>query len=360
MGDNSHIEWTDATWNYIVGCSKVSPGCKFCYFMELHTRRHEAWKAGRWPDAPQQYHFPWTTIQKFAARLDVPLRWKRPRKIFVNSLSDLFHDEVSEETIAEMFGVMAMCQRHTFQILTKRPERMERVVKWLDVNRCMGAAIRVIGSDAFKYVCKSRDTSHCWPLPNVWLGVSVESQQYAVERIPHLLRTPAAKRFLSCEPLLGPLFIDDLVCVEGPGSEWHFSCLECDVDVRDDLAFRGATIDWVIAGGESGKGARPMHPDWVRSLRNQCEAADVHFFFKQWGEWSPTLNAKRAGKRVLSTVSRLGDGRDNAVMERVGKKRAGALLDGKEHRGIPLRTEEPVPRDGLELAAPDAARSAGK
>jgi protein gp37 len=341
MGDNSHIEWTDATWNYIVGCSKVSPGCKFCYFMELHTRRHEAWKAGRWPDAPPQYHFPWTTIQKFAARLDVPLRWKRPRKIFVNSLSDLFHDEVSEETIAEMFGVMAMCQRHTFQILTKRPERMERVIKGMDAKGCIQKAFRTLGSA--QPLC---DSSFDWPLPNVWLGVSVESQQYAVERIPYLLRTRAAKRFLSCEPLLGQLDLEDLIVNVKPGHEWHFNCLECDVDVRDDLEFRGATIDWVIAGGESGKGARPMHPLWVRLLRNQCVFAEVPFFFKQWGEWSPHPTPPIRGEYTGGGVfvkpdGKLGnqgdfwDGKAQA-MDRLGKKKAGALLDGKEYREIPL------------------------
>lgn len=254
MATKSKIEWTEKTWNPVTGCTKISAGCKNCYAERLSIRLQKAGVV-RYADG--------FAVKTHPDVLPEPLRWKKPAVVFVNSMSDLFHDDVPAGFIAEVFDVMEKAAQHTFQVLTKRPERM------LDLNLS-------------------------WP-PNVWAGVSVENQQAADERIPLLLQTPAAVRFLSCEPLLGPV---DLLGVR------------FDSHTRMDvLSGRGVTtrsgviaqsipnafcerIDWVIVGGESGTEARPMHPDWVRSIRNQCELAGVPFFFKQWGG----TNKSRAGR----------------------------------------------------------------
>jgi protein gp37 len=263
-------------------------------------------------------------------RLDQPRRWAKPRRIFVNSMSDLFHKDVPDEYIAQVWQVMATTPRHTYQILTKRPARMR---SWL--NRCArwdgyithngepvssyggsglivgypDAPVRRPGWDTGprggKLRYKPEPVSWGWPLPNVWLGVSVESQQWADIRIPALLDTPAAVRFLSCEPLLGP------------------------VNLRTDLMVGMACdppdgIGWVIAGGESGPGARPMHPDWARSLRDQCQAADVPFLFKQWGEWRPL-----AGNECAQIGDEWPAGTRAGMCRRIGKKAAGRELDGR-------------------------------
>jgi protein gp37 len=240
MSDRSAIEWTEATWNPVTGCTEVSEGCDHCYAKTF---------AERWRGIPGHAYEQGFDLKLWPGRLDIPLRWKRPRRVFVNSMSDLFQDGVPDEFIREVFAVMAGTPRHTYQVLTKRPGRMASFLRlWREL------AVR--------------------PLPNVWLGTSVETQKWADVRIPQLLRAPAAVRFLSCEPLLGPLNL------AGAGH----------LDVKDS----GATIDWVIAGGESGPGARPMDPVWVRSLRGQCAAAGLAFFFKQWGGRTP-----KAGGREL-------------------------------------------------------------
>ncbi|MBY0431720.1 MAG: phage Gp37/Gp68 family protein, partial [Rhodospirillales bacterium] len=229
MGDKTGIEWTQATWNPMVGCSIMSSGCARCYAMrEAHRLAHrlgidkyagttEETKAGPIWNGTVRLHQP---------HLDQPLRWKRPRRIFVNSMSDLFHEALSDENIDKVFAVMALAHWHTFQVLTKRPERM---LRWFTKERHRSAVVE-----------------YGWPLPNVWIGVSVENQAAADERIPFLLDTPAAVRWLSCEPLLGPVRLD-----------------------------RVDEIEWVVCGGESGPRARPMHPAWARSLRDQCETAGV-------------------------------------------------------------------------------------
>ena len=230
MSDNSGIEWTDATWNPTTGCTKVSPGCDNCYAERLYNRFH-----GKGA---------FDTVTLHPERLEIPFHWRRPRRVFVDSMSDLFHVDVPREFIGSVFSTMQQATNHTYQILTKRAERMERVVGAMHSHPPTAA-------DRGGWYLPGH------PLENVWLGVSVESMEYYA-RIRHLQRTPAAVRFLSCEPLLGPL---------------------------RNLPLDG--IHWVIAGGESGPGARPMHPDWVREIRDQCVSAGVPFFFKQWGQWWP-------------------------------------------------------------------------
>ena len=242
MSDRSAIEWTEATWNPVTGCTQISPGCANCYAKRFAERFRGV------PGHPYERGF---EVMERPERLEQPLRWKRPRTIFVNSMSDLFHEEVAGDFVASVFGVMERAGWHTFQVLTKRPERAAALAPSLP-----------------------------WP-PNVWLGVSVENQRWTT-RVDALRAIPAAVRFLSCEPLLGPLDLD----LEG--------------------------IGWVIAGGESGPRSRPMDIAWARSVRDQCLASGVPFFFKQWGEHGP-------------------DGL------REGKKRAGRLLDGRTWDEAPER-----------------------
>lgn len=214
MAGNSHIEWTDATWNPVTGCSKVSPGCKHCY-AERMAKRLQAMGQPNYANGFE------VTLQPHM--LELPLEWKRPRRVFVNSMSDLFHKDVPLSFIKKVFSVMRRANWHQYQLLTKRSERLLEVSPLLT-----------------------------WE-PHIWIGVSVENDDYT-SRIDDLRKTGADVKFLSLEPLLGPL---------------------------RKLNLRG--MDWVIVGGESGPGARPMNPDWVRDIRDQCVRANVPFFFKQWG-----------------------------------------------------------------------------
>ena len=237
----SSIEWTEATWNPVTGCKEISPGCAHCYAKTFAERFRGV------PGHPYENGF---DLQLRPERLSQPLRWKKPRTIFVNSMSDLFHEDVPDDYVREVFEVMRIADHHRFQVLTKRSERLAELAPSLP-----------------------------WP-SNVWMGVSVENQRF-VSRIDDLRETDATLRFLSCEPLLGPLELD----LEG--------------------------IHWVIAGGESGPGSRPMAPEWVRSVRDQCLTARVPFFFKQWGTYD------EGGKRV-------------------GKKRAGRVLEGSTFDALPI------------------------
>lgn len=283
MGDKTGIEWTDATWNPVSGCSKLSQGCKNCYAKTLFPRVYPGRK--------------FEDVRLHPERLDQPLRWKRPRRIFVNSMSDLFHDDVPDDFIAKVFGVMFLAKQHTFQVLTKRPQRMQLLLS----------------------LWQARDN---WtPPPNVQLGVSVEDQATADERIPQLLATPAAIHFLSMEPLLefvelrhGP--IDPMKCYVPMTNFPH-------------------SIDWVIVGGESGPNARPMHPAWVRSLRDQCVNTGTPFFFKQWGEWLPESQYAPAPFDAECATNRFFVFADKSMAARVGKKLAGRLLDGHEWNEVP-------------------------
>jgi protein gp37 len=294
MSANTKIEWADATWNPVRGCEKVSEGCRNCYAARMAARFSGEGQpyeglAEMTPHGPR-----WTgDVQLVPEVLDQPLKWRKPRRIFVNSMSDLFHEDVPDEFIARVWTIMASCREHTFQILTKRPRRMmewvNRVKDWEGYKTHNGEPPAAYGGNGI--IVGGNE----WPLPNVWLGVSVENQKVADERIPLLLQTPAAVRFLSCEPLLGPVdlssYLGDLYYCDNPrhgqlcpdGILRDGSAILCRYCKRPVDVFK--MIDWVIVGGESGPGARPMHPDWVRGIRDQCVAAGVPFFFKQWGEW---------------------------------------------------------------------------
>lgn len=288
MSDGTGIEWSNATWNPVTGCTKVSPGCDHCYAETL---------AERFRGTPGHHYERGFDLTLRPERLDQPLRWRRPRRIFVNSMSDLFHDDIPDEYIARVFAVMARARQHTFQVLTKRHGRMRSL----------------LDADGLRLLWATRDedtaealTATLWPLPNVWLGVSVEDQRWADIRIPALLDTSAAVRWISAEPLLGPIQLRP---------EWI---------VPELMAFGGngavlfPRLAWVVVGGESGSGARPMRPDWARSLRDQCHAAGTAFFFKQWGEFAPARNdeAWQVGTEFWPVW-------------RYGKKRAGRELDGR-------------------------------
>ena len=287
MGDRSKIEWCDATWNPIVGCTRVSPGCDNCYAIRgtrrlQHLDNHAGLLTVDGSD--------WSgEVRLIPERLGQPSRWQRPRRIFVCSTSDLFHPDIGAAAIAAVFDVMADTPQHTFQVLTKRSLRMRRL------------------SHTAVFGAKS-------PLPNVWLGVSIENDEYTF-RADHLRDTPTAVRFLSLEPLLGPV---------------------------PSLNLDG--IDWVIVGGESGPKARPMHPDWVRDIRDRCGAAGVPFLFKQWGAWGPNARNHKVSAHRFAFESvrwqpdgtrydeRQPDGYSHPGMEsmlRVGKKAAGRVLDGR-------------------------------
>jgi protein gp37 len=321
MADKTKIEWTDSTWNPVTGCTRVSPGCTNCYIdwappFRINDR-HFRDAAGERSHAIGST----TGVLLHPERLDQPLRWKRPRRIFVNSLSDLFHDAVSDEYIARVFAVMALADQHTFQLLTKRHGRMRSLLSsaWFEDQ------VRALADEmAHEFIT--------YPLPNVWVGVTVEDQERADLRIPALLETPAAVRFLSVEPMLGPVDIGEWASF-GHCPEHDFSGGFCVQRKHPGVAH----IDWVICGGESGPNARMMQRDWARSLRDQCTTADIPFLFKQWGEW--TTNG-RLGVGLLDDPTReafgevVADGKFPShtwrlMYQRVGKKAAGRELDGR-------------------------------
>lgn len=282
---STSIEWTDVTWNPVTGCTKVSPGCAHCYIERTPAFRTKRirFERGRIP------------VQLHPDRLAAPLHWRQPRRVFVNSMSDLFHEDVPDEFIDQVFAVMALaggerqkCKagtrcwheespgcchlgegrdeaRHTFQVLTKRPERMREYLATPDRPvRILDAAYRSeLGFDGLDEIIEPLG----WPLPNVWLGVSVENQRMFDQRVPLLLDTPATVRFLSCEPLLGPI--------------------ELHADMWPACSDQPTDIHWVIVGGESGPTHRPFDPDWARALRDQCRAAGVPMFMKQLGGARP-------------------------------------------------------------------------
>lgn len=354
MADGTRIEWTDATWNPITGCSVVSPGCTNCYAMKLAGTRLKNHPSRMGLTKQVNGKHVWTGEVRFNTQwLDQPLRWRKPRMIFVCAHGDLFAEGVPDEWIDQVFAVMALCPEHTFQVLTKRPERMrEYLAEWrqfrvaetaLQVGRNLPDSYPGWSLDQWKpSVIGGCSQPAIWPLPNVWLGVSVEDQRRADERIPILLDTPAAIRWISAEPLISQINIG-----------WAISRNVLDIGVG--FLERGRfspgieklrPLDWVVAGGESGPGARPMHPDWPRSLRDQCAAAGVPFLFKQWGEWAPRRAAEHAdlvdARESLIirpdggvTSGLLAYGPDAWLMDKAGKRRAGRLLDGVEHNGYP-------------------------
>jgi protein gp37 len=285
MSANTKIEWTDRTWNPTTGCTKVSPGCDHCYAETLHERFH-----GKGSFA---------TVTVHEDRFDAPLRWRKPAKVFVNSMSDVFHANIDIEDIAHLWAVMTLTPQHTYQVLTKRAGRMRSVLSRPTFPELVTEYADRIGKSEIWDEWQVR-----WPPPNVWLGVSTEDQHWADIRIPLLLETPAAVHWISAEPLLGPINLRDRYL--GPGG-WRDELTGLMSGGNPDSIGR---LDWVVVGGESGPGARPMHPDWARSLRHQCWQASVPFHFKQWGA-------------------------NNEHGHRVGKTRAGRLLDGIQHDAYP-------------------------
>ena len=249
MSDKSAIEWTDATWNPTTGCDRVSPGCANCYALDLAARLKRMGVPGYERDGDPRTSGPGFGLMLHPERLLLPLRWARPRRVFVNSMSDLYHPEVPDEFIVKVFAAMAIAPRHSFQVLTKRPERMR---EWA-ISPGLSDDVRSAMYELSLRAALEVDRAFRWPLPNVWLGTSVENARWRT-RIDELRATPATVRFLSCEPLLGPL---------------------------GELELEG--IHWVIVGGESGPNHRPVREEWILSVRDECETAGVPFFFKQWG-----------------------------------------------------------------------------
>lgn len=332
MSDKTGIEWTDATWNPVTGCAKVSQGCKHCYAEREWPRMTKLVPAYAGRD--------FTDVRTHGDRLDQPIRWAKRRMIFVNSMSDLFHPAVPDDFIDSVFGVMWAClygrneqDGHIFQVLTKRADRMrdyfrtDRREAWARSSVHHGGGIDPDG-------IWDQTMNHDGPHPRIWLGVSVEDQAAADERIPLLLDTPASVHWISAEPLLGPVDLlatpaGDILCRCG-------SCMEMTPDTR---------LDWVVVGGESGPKARPMRQDWARSLRDQCAAAGVPFLFKQWGEWFPTSIGQGGsqlgawnGDDFMPGWGDIKNPENNMV--RAGKRAfGGRLLDGVQHDGYP--TEQP-------------------
>jgi protein gp37 len=380
MSDATLIEWTDATWNPVTGCTLVDRGCDNCYAARLAATRlqHNPSRAGltRLNAAGVAK---WTGEVRFNEQwLDQPLRWTNPRRIFVCAHSDLFHDSVPDDWIDRIFAVMALAPQHTFQVLTKRPDRAARYLTGLltDQDRLSTFAVAMMDIQAATDCPSIRDScarhgipwrqprsADDWlPLPNVWLGTSISDQASADARIPELLACPAAVRFVSAEPLLGPV---DLTCLTEPEDKsFYLDALSGDAwdDENGGLNHEiwgsdiGPRLDWVICGGESGLGARPMHPDWPRSLRDQCLAAGVPFFFKQWGEWGrdtgilPDLRdpvmegrAKCAVVQIDGSTQHYPNGygppldgpKTEAWLYRLGKKNAGRLLDDRTWDQMP-------------------------
>lgn len=372
---NSPIEWTDASWNPVRGCSRVSEGCRHCYAERVAYRFGGVGKPYEGLVRLGKQGPVWTgVVRLIESALAEPLGWRVPQKIFVNSMSDLFHESLPDAAIDQVYAVMLLTPWHTHQVVTKRPERAARYLNDPTLySRVLEAATKVRAARrGFKHgpdkarldqIAISNPATH--PPRWIWLLTSVENQETADERIPHLLRCPAAVRGVSYEPALGP--VDFSRWLLRPGDlRVGFSCDECQagsvaVDEDGCCATCGADarsvpgLDWIIAGGESGPGARPPHPKWFQDARDQAQAsAGAAFFFKQWGAWQLGSAAGREGLIVLSDGStcaaernaceehaRLIGGSDAwsrrspNVMTNVGKKIAGRLLDGVEHSAFP-------------------------
>jgi protein gp37 len=320
MSANSKIEWTETTWNPIAGCAVVSPGCTNCYAMGEAHRLGELIGQAKYKGLTRVVNGKpvWTgEVRVWEKALFDPLKWRKPKRIFVNSMSDLFAEGVDNATIDRIFAVMRDAPQHTFQVLTKRADRMREYM------RHAKAALGV--------------------LPNVWLGVSVEDQRRADERIPLLLDTPAAVRWISAEPLLGPV---DLVNLHPRDGVTVDAIRGQRLNRTGDYSNDETHLDWVVVGGESGPDARPMYPHWARQLRDQCEADDVPFFFKQWGENWPAEKTKIGPDGEVWRTSP--NGKDVWFLDEIGKtappqvrfiryskKATGRTLDGRTHDAYP-------------------------
>lgn len=360
MAEKTGIEWTDSTWNPVRGtegnwhCTKVSPGCVNCYAERYNMQRGgPAYVAG----ADQ--------LRVDTEALRQPLRWQRGRKIFVCSMTDLFHEDLPFEQIDRIFAVMILARHHTFQVLTKRVERMYEYLLDEEREKLLGVALgnmldgawihtkpgkrwrpyieteisRALGQwdldEDLNFEVRPDDhTRPTLPAPNIGLGATIENQEALDYRAPILREIPAAWRFFSMEPLLGAVTVP---LVEPTG---RFRTR----GDRRQMEMRKTGIDWVIAGGESGANARPSHPDWFRSLRDQCAQAGVPYMFKQWGEWCPetVANSRKTARTALyidvdgsTRPAATGARGDSVTIQRVGKAKAGKLLDGREHLEFP-------------------------
>jgi protein gp37 len=319
MGDGTHIEWTDATWQIVTGCSIKSPGCTNCYAMRLagtRLRNHSS-RAGLTREVNGNHI--WTGEVRFNEQwLDQPLRWKEPRDIFVAAHGDIGHEGVTDEMLDRIFAAITLAHWHRYQILTKRPERllaylrsrktmmgniggMAQAIMLEFQSRTSGGVKTTYPLKAIPFREETIDRFH-GGMPNVWIGASAERQQEADERRPHLeaLARMGWNTWVSYEPALGS--------INWPG--WEF-------------------IKWMVSGGESGPGARPSHPDWHRATRDWCAANGVPYFFKQWGSWAP-YDRGRNDSAILAVPKCL-----DSPMQNFGKKLAGSLLDGREHKAMP-------------------------
>ncbi|MFJ2007934.1 DUF5131 family protein [Streptomyces chartreusis] len=375
---STRIEWATDVWNPISGCDRVSDGCTNCYALSFARRHRAMGTRGYQRDGRPETSGPGFGVTLHDWALTEPLRWRTAKHVFLNSMSDAFHPEVPDEYLAALWAVMYWTGadvrgRHahrpvqTYLILTKRPPRMRAwLKKWADRD----TRVDLITRAAERGWCDHEDITNAPFMPgrlaSVWLGVSVENQDAADTRIPQLMQTPATVRFVSAEPLLGPLDLTrwlrpapdcqhaapDDGCCSHPDNmtpECH-RWLHCPVT---NGQWQG--LDWVIAGGESGPGARPMHPRWPEDLRANCEAAGVPYFYKQWGAWAPhgtgePSTAGRLGKTIhvdphghIHTV-KPGDQppADWARMVRYGKKRSGSALDGEHYQQLPGHYTDPA------------------
>ncbi len=284
MAEKTGIEWADATWNAVTGCDKVSAGCDHCY-AETLSLRLQRMGVKRYADG--------FAVRTHPEALSLPFKWREPRRVFVNSMSDLFHVQVSQDFVDRMFAVMALTPQHTYQILTKRPQRAANYLNGPDTPPRILATLALfsptVGVDA---VALARTIAR-WPLPNVWLGTSVEDAR-VLHRVKPLLETSAAARFLSCEPLIGPLCLSRWLPIykakDLPGVPWSRG-----YPIPESVQGR---LHCVIVGWESGPDHRPIDPDWVRELRDQCVAGGVPFFFKQWGGRTPKSGGRELDGRT--------------------------------------------------------------
>lgn len=361
------IEWTQESWNPIRGCVRVSPGCQNCYAERIAARFSKpglAYEglAEMTPQGPR-----WTGKISFVEKaITEPLRRRTPTTYFVNSMSDLFYDAVPLDWIVRIFAVMALSSQyeryggnkgHTFQILTKRAKRMREILTSPDFHLRVAHEMNELAAESpnlhhtkgpwpseMSDLVKKKE-AHVWPIPGVWIGISAENQETADERIPELLKCPAAVRWVSAEPLIGPLNLlgymmegeDPGRCSNCKGGHGFTRCpnygsiaktrseYEGGPDVCEDFKRKNFSLHWVVAGGESGPGARMISPEWARNLRDECQKAGVAYFFKQWGEW----RLDQVGDELVGSNKErfyLGNGQ---MMQKVGKGKAGRILDGR-------------------------------
>lgn len=385
MAEGTLIEWArhpvtglGATWNIVTGCAVVSPGCTNCYAMKLAGTRLRNHASRKGLTVQTKAGPVWNGQVRFNEQwLNQPLAWKKPHGIFVAAHGDLFADGVTDDQLDRIFAVMALTPQHVYYVLTKRPERMREYL----TDRHGGVTPPDIRAPSFRHLDHGSDRLEfrisarmldlasteggAWPhlpLPNVWLGVSVEDQTRADERIPILLEIPAAIRVISAEPLLGPIDLTSIDDGMKDGGRLTFDALTGLAHDGHDTIYGifgqpDPRIDWVITGGESGPSARPSHPDWFRSLRDQCAEADVAFFFKQWGNWAPDTGPMPSGDPIMDGRARCAvwqgdrwhfaadgymppsDAGEGEWVYHLGKKAAGRMLDGQEHSAFPeIRT----------------------